>query len=86
MEYSFPELADMHFIYSLAKGNTMLAVRLYVERFPARCIPNRKTFSRIHVRLRETGSLKPCTSGGRSRNVRTVQLEVPHPSDDRGES
>lgn len=75
MDYSVEELADMHFIYGRANGNTVLAVRLYVERFPNRRIPNRKTFSRIHARLRETGSLKPCTSSGRPQYVRTVQRE-----------
>ncbi|GFW21596.1 hypothetical protein TNCV_4281111 [Trichonephila clavipes] len=47
------EMADIHF---LANEDALEAQRLYEERFPLRRLPNRKTFERLHRRLRETSS------------------------------
>ena len=54
--YTYEEKADMHLIYGAADGNARLAVRMYQEKFPTRQIPERRMFTRIHTRLRETGS------------------------------
>lgn len=55
MEYTFSEYADMHLMYGLASCNALEARRLYQENFPHRRIPDRKTFERVDLRLRETG-------------------------------
>ena len=47
-------MTDMHLLYGLAMCNASKARRLYSEYFPNRRIPNKKTFQRIHERLRET--------------------------------
>ncbi|GFY71897.1 hypothetical protein TNIN_414961 [Trichonephila inaurata madagascariensis] len=49
-------MADTHFIYGVENGNVLDARRLYGDSFLSRCLPNRKTFERLHRRLRETGS------------------------------
>lgn len=59
MEYSNEEMADIHFCYGSANGNSLLAQRLYREKYPNRRIPNDCTFSAIHRRLRETGQFAP---------------------------
>ena len=48
------EMTDMHLMYGLAICNASKARRLYSEYFPNWRIPNKKTFQRIHERLRET--------------------------------
>ena len=53
--YSNLEMTDMHLMYVLAMCNASKAKRLYSEYFPNRRIANRKTFQRIHERLRESG-------------------------------
>ena len=53
------ELADMHLVYGEARGNAREAVRIYADRFPHRNIPDSRTFTAIHLRLRETGSVRP---------------------------
>ena len=58
MQYPAEELADMHYCYGLADGNSREAQRLYQERFPMRRAPHCQLFTRLHVRLRETGSLQ----------------------------
>ncbi|EFN72812.1 hypothetical protein EAG_02637, partial [Camponotus floridanus] len=50
--YTNAEMTDMHFMYGLADGNSLRARRLYIERFPNRNVPDRKSFERIHQRLR----------------------------------
>lgn len=73
--YTNAEMTDMHFIYGLADGNSREARRLYLERFPNRNVPDRKTFQSIHQRLHETGSLKRSGGSGRPVTVRTVEVE-----------
>ena len=53
------ELADMHMIYGEAGGNALLAVRMYSDTFPNRRVPGHRFFTNLHLRLRETGSLRP---------------------------
>lgn len=55
-QYTTEERADIHFVYGLANGNADAAQRLYHERYPNRVIPNPRTFTNIHRRLRETGA------------------------------
>lgn len=55
MNYTNAEYADIHLIYGMANCNAVEARRLYVERYPNRRAPNRKTFVRTDQRLRETG-------------------------------
>lgn len=74
--YTNSEMAEMHFIYGLANGNSREARRLYMERYPNRMIPNHRMFSNIHSRLVETGTLNKNThDAGRPRTVRTPQVE-----------
>ncbi|GFW70314.1 uncharacterized protein TNCV_5131401 [Trichonephila clavipes] len=74
--YTNQEMANIHFIYSVADGNALEAQRLYGERFPSRRLPNRKTFECFHRRLRETGSfVSGMHDTGRTRSTRTPELE-----------
>lgn len=54
---AFPpeEVADLHFVYGFCDGNAAAAVVEYQRRFPRRRQPNARTFTRIHLRLREHG-------------------------------
>ncbi|GBM49154.1 hypothetical protein AVEN_148079-1 [Araneus ventricosus] len=64
----------MHFMYGLANGNNLEAVRLYRQRFPRRHVPDRKMFERLHRCLCETGSfVSDMHDTGRGRSVRTPQ-------------
>lgn len=75
-EYSFAEMADMHFMYGRANGCALEARRLYHEAFPNRPLPSDKLFTNLHQRLREIGTFTPIKSDcGRSRTTRTVQAE-----------
>ena len=38
-DYTFAEMADIHFFYGLASGNADEARRLYQETFPNRRLP-----------------------------------------------
>lgn len=55
MNYSYREMADIHFCYGLANGVSLRAQRFYGERFPNRRLPDRRMFVSIHRRLSETG-------------------------------
>jgi len=46
----------MYLMYGLAERNSKQDA--YVDRFPNRHLPNKKTFQRLHERLRDTGSFK----------------------------
>jgi hypothetical protein len=75
-DYTFAEMADIHFFYGRANGNPHEARRLYQETFPNRQLPCSRTFSRIAQRLRERGTFIPVIEGGRHpRTARTVQQE-----------
>ncbi|GFY45065.1 DUF4817 domain-containing protein [Trichonephila inaurata madagascariensis] len=56
ISYTNQEMANIHFIYGVADGNAQNARQLYGKQFPSRRLPNRKTFERLHRRLRKTGS------------------------------
>lgn len=73
--YSNLEMSQMHFIYGLANGNALEAMRIYHERYPNRVCPDSRTFTNIHRRLSEYGSFKHNTSEGRPRTVRTPEVE-----------
>ena len=73
-EYTFAEMADIHFFHGRANGNAHDARRLYQEIFPNRRLPCSRTFSR-KARLRERGTFIPVIEGGMSRTARTVQQE-----------
>ena len=57
-------MADMHMMYGSANGNARLAEKLYAE-------PDHRVFTRLHQRLRETGSFEVNRreAGGRRRLV-----------------
>ncbi|KAI4468283.1 transmembrane protein 68 [Holotrichia oblita] len=75
-DYSFEEMSDMHLMYGLAHCKRTEARRFYADHFPNRCLPNEKTFERLHIRLRETESFKPVVRDrGRPRTTRTLDLE-----------
>lgn len=75
MDYTHVELADIHYIYGLADGNSNAARRLYAERFPRRRLPNRRIFLAVHHCLRENSSFDVRREIGRPRNARIVQFE-----------
>lgn len=71
------EFADMHYMYGLADGNAFEARRLYAERFPQRIVPDARTFSSVHRRLREKGCFKPDHHlKGAQRTARTEETEI----------
>ena len=74
-DYTFAEMADIHFFYSRANGNALEARRLYQETFLNRRLPCSRTFSRIAQCLRERGTFIPVIEGERSRTARSVQQE-----------
>ena len=74
-DYTFAEMADIHFFYGRANGNAHEARRLYQETFPNRRLPCSWTISRIAQRLRERGTFIPVIEGGTPRTARTVQQE-----------
>jgi hypothetical protein len=61
--YSIQELADMHFIYSLAEGNPVVAHHLYQEKWEWK-YPDRKTSVSIHHYLCEHGNFAPHVANG----------------------
>lgn len=70
-KYTNAEMADIHFTYGRANGNSQEAVRLYRETYPARHCPAKGTFAAIHRRLGETGSFaKVSFDCGANRTVR----------------
>lgn len=70
------EMAQMHFLYGLANGNSLEARRLYAERYPERRLPCSETFTRLHIRLQETGTFARSKNiPGRPLSVRTAELE-----------
>lgn len=73
--FTYAELADIHFMYGRANGNTREAQRLYRATFPNRRCPAKSTFSEVHRRARETGCLTPPKLRIRDPPVRTVDLE-----------
>jgi len=74
-DYTFAEMADIHFFCSRANGNAHEARRLYQETFPNHRLPCSRTFSRIAQRLRERGTFITIIEGGRPRTARTVQQD-----------
>jgi hypothetical protein len=73
--YTFAEMADIHFSYGRAHGNAHEARRLYQEIFPNRRLQCSRTFSRIAQHLWERGTFIPVIEGGRPWTARTVQQE-----------
>ena len=65
--YTTEEMADMHFVYGEAHGNSREEARIYAQRFPERIVPDPRIFTSIHRRLRDTGSFtisRPNTGRG----------------------
>lgn len=76
MNFTNEEMADIHYTYGRANGNSNLARRLYTEAFPNRISPAKGTFAAIHQRLRERGSFKRNTTDcGVQRRIRTPVFE-----------
>ena len=74
--YTISEMADMHFMYGKANGNSLRARRFYSEQYSNRRIPSTRMFVRIHQRLRETRSFEiRANDRGRNRTVRTALIE-----------
>ncbi|KAL1490165.1 hypothetical protein ABEB36_012904 [Hypothenemus hampei] len=68
-------MAVIHYIYGLADGNAEELRHIYQKRYPTRALPNSRTFYIIHRRLAETGSFHKDMSEGRTRTVRTSEIE-----------
>lgn len=62
--YTTEEYADMHFIYGFCNANARMAAREYANRYPHRQTPHHETFTNLHRRLRERGTLFPYNSEG----------------------
>lgn len=76
MAYTASEYCDMHYLYGASLGNAAEARRLYAATFPNRQLPSDKVFTRVHSRLRETGSFEVNKRDtGRPRTVRNVEFE-----------
>ena len=73
VNYSNAEMAQMHYVYSLADGEQ--ARRIYHQRYPNRALPDSRTLSNIHRRLVKTGTVRRITSEGRPLNVRIPKIE-----------
>lgn len=74
--YTNAELADIHFIYGLANGNSRAAARLYAGKYPTRRQPYHGTFARVHQNLADYGSFRPTIEGrGLRRTARTPIAE-----------
>lgn len=61
--YTSAVLADIHYTYGWANGNSNAVQRIYQETYPQRQCPANDTFRAIHRRLAETGSFLPLTRG-----------------------
>ena len=58
-DYTFAEMADIHFFYGRANGNAHEARRLYQETFPNRRLPCSRALWRTAQRLRERDKFVP---------------------------
>jgi hypothetical protein len=74
-DYTFAEMADIHFFYGGANGNAHGARRLYRGIFLNRRLPCSRTFSRIGQRLWERGTFILVIERGRPRTARSLQQE-----------
>jgi hypothetical protein len=73
--FTIAEYCDMHFLYGAAFGNASEARRLYSEYFPNRQCPSAKTFTAVHNRLHETGTVEvSMVDTGVGRSVRSVEF------------
>jgi len=79
-------MADTHFAYSLANGNSREARRIYAERYLQCNLPCRQKHLRIHRYLREKSFLrntidfvKPMTSRTSVLKVAILNEIEPHP-------
>ncbi|KAL7633036.1 UNVERIFIED_CONTAM: hypothetical protein RMT77_016612 [Armadillidium vulgare] len=75
--YLYSELADIHLMYWMGRCNNSAVRRLYHEKYPNRICPSPRFLTTIHQRLSETGYLqsKEDTNAGRTRSIRTIDLE-----------
>ncbi|KAJ8944403.1 hypothetical protein NQ318_023176 [Aromia moschata] len=69
------EMTDMVAIYAQQNFSERAAARSYADTYPNRRQPNRKLFSRLFSRLRETGSFGPSRYYGRPVNQQLVSAE-----------
>jgi hypothetical protein len=76
MKFPKQKYADMHLLNGEARGNVTAARQPYGERFPHRVLPSRSTFTELHLRLCETGSVVPQMRGrGRHRSDFVIDAE-----------
>ena len=74
--YTCIELADMHLAYGATFTSGCAAQRLYQDRYPNHRIPHHTTFSSIHRRLCQSGTVHWRIDGqGQGRFVRTPEAE-----------
>ncbi|XP_035216814.1 uncharacterized protein LOC118190234 [Stegodyphus dumicola] len=77
--YTKAELADIHFMYGAAQGNGLAAQRVYREQFPARELPDSRTFERLHREISASGSFyasRRYTGVGRFRRITAVEERI----------
>ena len=68
-KYSIIDYTHIHLMYVKANGNALEAARLYAEAFPNRRHPDSRPFTRIHQRLRESGSFRHQERPGRPKTL-----------------
>ena len=72
--YRWIELADMHLVYSATFTSGPATQRLYRDRYPNSRIPHHTTFSNIHGRLCQSGTVHRWVNvQGRGRFVPTLE-------------
>lgn len=74
--FTLDEFADMHLCLGQAEGNGEEAKRIYLQKYPNRRQPDRRTFYRVDRSLRESGRMKvQNNNAGRPRRTRTFDRE-----------
>ena len=74
--YTWIELADIHLAYGVTFISGRAAQKLYWDRYPNRRIPHHTTFSSIHCRLCQSGTVHRRVDGqGRGNFVRIPEAE-----------
>lgn len=75
MNFSTEEMVDMVYVLGASDNNCLLATRLYLERYPDRRQPSRKSFQKLMNRFNRTGSVN-YTKTERRKTVLTEENQL----------
>lgn len=75
VNFSHAEYTEMHLVYGEVLCNARAAERRYAEKFPNRRHPTRSTFTALHQRLMETGSVVPKNTESGRHSLITEEYE-----------